>query len=222
MFSAIQSMYSSGQLKSCVRVNDMVTDYFDITCSVKQGDPISPTLFAIYVNDLIEELNANNKGIGCGEVNISALFYADDIVVIAESAKDLQFQLDTINDWCSKWRMELNQSKTKIIHFRPRTTTQTVYKFKCGDLDIDYCSKYKYLGLYFNPHMDEKEIVKDVAKSATRALGGMISKYKQTGGNLFETYNIFYEACIQPVMMYGAGLWGIKEHHKLNVIQNRA
>ena len=48
-------------------------------------------------------------------------------------------------------------------------------------------SKYKYLGLYFNDHMDESDFVNEVAKSATRALRSIISKYKRTGGNLYET-----------------------------------
>ena len=222
MLSAIQSLYTKGKMMSCVRINNMITDYFDVTCSVKQGDPVSPTLFALYVNDLIDVLNDNDKGVNCGNRSVSALFYADDIVVMSESAQGLQCQLDIISDWCNKWRMELNQSKTKVIHFRPRSVPETRHNFKCGNLDINNCKKYKYLGLFFNEYMDEGEIVKDVAKYATRALGGMISKYKQTGGNLYETYNTFYESCIQPVMLYGAGVWGIREFSKLNVIQNKA
>ena len=65
--------------------------------------------------------------------------------------------------------MEINQRKTKALHFGPKSVNRTTYKFTCGYLDIDVASKYKYLGLYFNEHMDESEIVNDVAKSATRA-----------------------------------------------------
>ena len=70
--------------------------------------------------------------------------------------------------------------------------------------------------------MDESEIVNDVARIATRAFGGIISKYKRTGCNLYETFTKFYESCFQPVMLYGAGLWGVKEYKTLNAVQNRA
>ena len=88
-------------------------------------------------------------------------------------------------------------------------------------MDLSVSKKYKYLGLYFNEHMDDTEIVLDVAKTTTRALGFMISKYKNSGGLLYESFIKLYESCLQPVMLYGAGLWGSKEHKKLNTIQNR-
>jgi hypothetical protein len=114
---------------------------------------------------------------------VCSLFYADDIVILAENAADLQMQLDKVNQWCSKWRMELNQDKTKIIHFRPKTAQMTSYKFTCGSIDLRTCSKYKYLGMYFNEFMGDCEIVKDVAKSATRALGGHSCFITQRSGN---------------------------------------
>ena len=222
MLFAIQSLYNKDYLKSFVRLDKYVTDTFSISCGVRQGDPMSPTLFAIYINDLIVEINSAGKGVRCGDTTVSALFYADDIVVLSESVTGLQTQLDTVNNWCAKWRLELNQDKTKIIHFRPKSVSVTKYKFNCGDLTLNLCEKYKYLGMYFNEHLDETIIISDVVKSATRALGLVISKYKNSGGLLYETFNTLYQACVQPVMLYGAALWGYKEYPKLNTIQNKA
>jgi hypothetical protein len=222
MLSAIQSLYDKRYLQCRVRLNNYLTESFAISGGVKQGDPMSPTLFALYINDLIDGLNAVNKGVRCGDKTVSALFYADDIVVLAENAVDLQAQLNIVNEWCSKWRMELNESKTKIMHFRPKSTNASKVEFKCGNVKLEMATKYKYLGLYFNEHMDENDIVKDVAKSATRALGAVICKFKYTGGIHYETFTKLYESCVQPVMLYGAGLWGNREYAKLNTIQNRA
>ena len=49
--------------KSCVLVNNIKTNYFDVQCGVKQGDIISPTIFSLYVNDLVKELNSLNLGV---------------------------------------------------------------------------------------------------------------------------------------------------------------
>ena len=47
LFRSIQSLYSS--VTSCVRVNRLYTDWFDINCGLRQGCILSPVLFNIFV-----------------------------------------------------------------------------------------------------------------------------------------------------------------------------
>ena len=95
MYQAISSLYSNP--RSHVVLNEYETDYFDCPIGVKQGDCLSPTLFAIFINDLASEIKEANIGIDLnidGGPNIdyifSILFYADDIVCRAETENDLQ------------------------------------------------------------------------------------------------------------------------------------
>ena len=46
------------------------------------------------------------------------LLYADDIVCLAECENDLQDILVIIENWCEKWRLEINLTKTNILHIR--------------------------------------------------------------------------------------------------------
>ena len=69
-------------LKSCVFVNNFKTNYFEIQSGVKRRDIISPTIFSLYINDLINELNSLNLGVPIDEENICTLLYADDIVFL--------------------------------------------------------------------------------------------------------------------------------------------
>ena len=55
-----------------------------------QGGVLSPILFSIYINKLIEKLRETGIGIKLEEGRINALFYADDIILIAETRKELQ------------------------------------------------------------------------------------------------------------------------------------
>ena len=65
--------------------------------------------------------------------------YTDDIIVIiAESEQIMQELLDKVATWCTKWQLTINQSKTKIMHFRKTRTKQSTYKFKIGSTEIDY------------------------------------------------------------------------------------
>ena len=106
---------------SCaVDVNDSLTDWFDVESGVKQGCILSPTLFAMYIDDLVHNINAKNVWITCGECKISTLLYADDIVLIAPNEADLQNLINVVQEWCSKWQMRLNLDKTKVVHFRKK------------------------------------------------------------------------------------------------------
>ena len=79
LYFAIKSMLTSTQ--SCVKINNQFSDYFSVDNGVRQGDPISATLFAIYINDLIIEINEYKLGIDIGDHNIAALLYAGDLVL---------------------------------------------------------------------------------------------------------------------------------------------
>ena len=91
VLSAIQSLYDS--VSCCVKVNNYLTDWFDVKQGVKQGCILSPNLFSIYVNDLANDIKNLNCGIDIDAINISILLYADDIVLIAESENKLQRML---------------------------------------------------------------------------------------------------------------------------------
>ena len=118
-YSAIQSMYKNP--KSRVILNEFETEYFDCPIGVKQGDCLSPTLFAIYINDLAEEIKSCGVGLQLdSDTFVNILLYADDIVLLAESEGDLQFLLLIVENWCKKWRLEVNLSKTNILHIRSK------------------------------------------------------------------------------------------------------
>ena len=43
------------------------------------------------------------------------LLYADDAIVMAESAGDLQIALDAVREYCNLWHLAVNTVKTKIV-----------------------------------------------------------------------------------------------------------
>ena len=121
MYKAISSLYANP--KSRIILNDFETDYFECPIGVKQGDCLSPTLFAIFINDLASEIKESKIGI---EINLdnksqidifNILLYADDIVCMAENENDLQAILFIIENWCKKWRLEVNLTKTNILQY---------------------------------------------------------------------------------------------------------
>lgn len=215
-YKAIQSLYTN--VSCAVRVNGNLSDWFSVDKGVKQGCLLSPALFSVYINSLACELNDLQLGVDCDGRNVSLLMYADDVVLIAPSSDHLQSMLDRVSSWCSRWRLEINQDKTKVIHFRTPSRPLTAHTFTLCNLDIDTTDSYKYLGLVFHEHLDLRQTTKMVAQAATRGLGKMISRFKSCGFNVYDCFTELFDACVMPVSLYGAGIWG----HKISTIQNRA
>ncbi len=86
----------------------------------------------VYINDLIAELNNYNLGVKLGDIKISILLFADDIVLITDSDINIQQMLNVVNNWCHKWRLIVNKDKTKVVHFRKPQQPRSQYVFKYG------------------------------------------------------------------------------------------
>ena len=186
------------------------------------GDSSSPTIFAFFINDLISGLKDLNKGVAFGDNKLCCLTYADDVLLLAENENDMQTLLNFVNDWCRKWRLIINFSKTKVMHFRNKGKQCSDFDFKVGNETVDYASVYRYLGVHLNEHLEFGIIAETLSKAGGRALGAVISKihsYKDVG---FKTYSKLYYTCVVPVLDYCSGVWGFKNFDKIDMIQNRA
>jgi hypothetical protein len=84
----IDSMYTDVQAK--VIWGDIDTDFFDIEDGVKQGCVASPILFCAYINELARLLKDCNLGVRICDVQIGCLFWADDVVLMANDEVELQ------------------------------------------------------------------------------------------------------------------------------------
>ena len=203
----LKGMYMYTSVSSCVNVNGTLTEWFDIQTGVKQGCVLSPILFSMFINDLIEDINDTNCGIVIDGKKIASLLYADDVAVIADSTTDLQLILDAIHRWCLNWGISINSLKTKAIHFRNKRRMRSQYQPRLGDAVIDYCHEYKYLGYWINEFLDVNESLNRVFAKANSAMGVIMSKSKCLGGLPFDVYVKLYKTCIIPIISYFAHVW---------------
>ena len=83
--------YSSQMLK--VRWGNCLSDPIGVSNGVRQGSVLSPILFSVYLDDLLEDLS--QSGVGCywGHMFAGALCYADDLVLLAPCASALRHML---------------------------------------------------------------------------------------------------------------------------------
>ena len=220
MYRSIKALYQN--TLSCVKLNNMFSGWFLTNSGVRQGDSLSPTLFALFINGLAEEIKRLNKGIMIDGKNVSILLYADDIVLLSENENDLQQMLDTMNTWCFKWKMKLNIDKSKIVHFRPKRKLKTDFIFNFGESEINIVNQYKYLGIILDENLTFENCARILSESAGRALGGIIQKFKILGDTGFNTFEKMYNTGVITVNNYAAEIWGYKDFSVSKNSQNRA
>ena len=105
LFNVIRNIYNN--IKSCVQVNGQKSDYFSCYTGVRQGENLSPLLFALYLNDLESFLKYNhvnnlklNDNIFDQFLKIQILLYADDTVLLSDNADGLQYSLNCLARYC--------------------------------------------------------------------------------------------------------------------------
>ena len=75
-------------VKSRVKHNNVLSESFTCNIGVRQGECLSPFLFAMYLNDLEEELVTKGaSGINIGMTNLYLLLYADDIILFGKTSE---------------------------------------------------------------------------------------------------------------------------------------
>ena len=222
MYRAISSLYCNPRSRVILN-NEHETDYFDCPVGVKQGDCLSPTLFAIFINDLALEIKNSNIGVKLEEnLLVIILLYADDIVLLAENEEDLQSLLFIVECWCKKWRLEINLTKTNIMHIRSKRKNQSKFSFLFDMQPVPYCTSYKYLGENLNEFLDYNFTADCLADSAGRALGAIITKMIKNRGFPFRVYTVLYEACVTSIVDYAGEVTGYTQYSRSVQLHTRA
>jgi hypothetical protein len=94
ILAALQAMYRDVRYR--VRTPEGLTDPFDSTWGVKQGCPLSPLLFSLYVDPLEEELlmedatdGINVDFLRLAGIPVPCLLFADDLVLLSSTRAGL-------------------------------------------------------------------------------------------------------------------------------------
>ncbi|CAB1110533.1 unnamed protein product [Ectocarpus sp. CCAP 1310/34] len=106
--------------KSAVMLDGELSKFFDIEQGVPQGCTLSPTLFQVFINDLLEVVEAVRKGVKVGdtETSVSGMLFADDFVGMSDTPEGLQLQIDAAKKFTDKWILSANVNKSAVRYTR--------------------------------------------------------------------------------------------------------
>jgi len=86
-----------------------------LRAGVRQGSPISPILFALYVDDILQKLEKSKLGCHVKYICYNAFMYANDLILISSSMRDLQLLVNVCTDELSGLNMLVHTKKSKCL-----------------------------------------------------------------------------------------------------------
>jgi len=206
--------------KARVRVQGQQSRKKLLRQGVPQGGVLSPTLFLIFINDILAGMPKKVKG----------AIYADDLVLwCSEEKLDvarawIQAALKTLQKWTSTWLVTVNPNKTAYTIFSLSTKRQKTHLTLNG-IPLQQEQSPKYLGVTFDTRMTWKKHIENTTARAKRRLSLMMKLSGSQWGADATVLRKLYVGRIRPVMEYGitAMTNAAKSNtEKLSRVQNQA
>jgi Reverse transcriptase (RNA-dependent DNA polymerase) len=181
------------------------------TLGVKQGCPLSPLLFALYINDFLNKMppQFNGWGYPLREAShfISHIFYADDLLLLSKDPNHLQQMLNALSQYSKDKGLTVNVTKSQIVVFNSRANVDT-FNFYYDGHRLDVVDEFKYLGLIFNKSGSLHQADKQWARALYGAIKHVLSLAKEHGlRDRLDVILQLYQSYALPIGMYGSHVW---------------
>jgi retron-type reverse transcriptase len=176
-----------------------------------QGGVLSPLLWSIVADSLLNKLNQNG---------FETQGYADDIVIIIRGRHDeiisnlMQNALNVVNDWSREENLKVNPNKTTIIPFTRRRKLHLKAPTLNGT-QIHFSNETKYLGVILDKKLTWNAHLTRTIKQATVAFWSCKRLLGKTWGLSPKLIYWSYRTIIRPIITYAALIWWPKMNQKI-------
>ena len=179
------------------------------TEGLRQGCNLSPYLFILFIDDIINETElSKTHSPSIGNIEIPGLLFADDLCLISTSKIGLQKKIDYVDNYCKKWDLKININKTKILVGKKgsKLSAKEVWFLKGNKIEI--VKNFKYLGIIMNYNgMWDKQSchAKIIGNNAFNEIVKLRNKIPNVKSKLLQET---YRAIVESRMLYGVEVWG--------------
>ena len=191
--------YKSQHLR--IRWMGKSSDCFQVSNGVCQGGVLSPILFTIYVDSLLESLRASGRGCHWEDHFSGALCYADDLTILAPCPDALRKMLAHCEEFAESHGIRFNASKTQLICFRRTSQPDRSRFWFCGQL-LPSVDSVLHLGNTLQYDLSDKLDVQRKSMAFIRQANSILHCFRAadppTKMRLFRAY------CLS---LYGCSLW---------------
>ena len=194
-------------VESCVRSNGTYSEFFASNSGVKQGEPLSPFLFILFINDMYENIVIqDNDAFTIEDLKIFILLFADDIVLLSYNPEGLQSLLNQLHSYCVKWGISVNVEKTVVMIFKTGPRQENL-QFYYNGKRLNNVSKFSYLGVTLSSNGSFYQAQKSLSEQANRAIFSLYALFNKVDFDIKDKLKLF-DSMISPILFYSSEVWG--------------
>lgn len=207
LIKASQSLYRDTRI--VIDTGKQITQEIVINQGVRQGCSLSPTLFNLYIDDVLRIWKENNvaPGIELGPSQyLNTMLFADDQVIIQDKEDKLQMAVHRLHQLSKLYNLRISKTKTKTMAFLGSNPIRT--KIVIEDQVLEQVSHFQYLGCDIT--YDEDKDIKNKVNTFQRICGTIRRTLKNKTRK--ETQIKFYKVMAVPTVLYGSECWVPKKN----------
>ena len=206
---AVQALYAT--VPMCVRVPGGYTPTFQATSGVKQGCPLSPILFGLFLDDfesgLVQQAAAAALPRWQSGECVPPLFYADDQALLATTPAGLRFQLGYLESYCAAWGLTVNTKKTQVVVYTTGRAAATEERFRYGGNEVETVPTFRYLGVHLHCRQAFASAASYRAEAGRRAMHLLRRRLAENGLQDPLLSMRAFKSYVLPTLSYGAEIW---------------
>ena len=185
--------------------NGCTSNPFSVTNGVRQGGVLSPILFNLYMDELIDKLKMNDVGCHIGRQFTGAFCYADDLTLLSPTIRGLQKMLNVCDDFANEYSVKFNARKTVCMCFSRKPTCRDINVLLSGE-KLHWSNHVKHLGNTLSHNLSDEIDVQVKRGHFYGFVNTLCAKFKCVLGDLDLTTKLFMSYCCS---FYGSQLWDL-------------
>jgi hypothetical protein len=175
-----------------------------------QGSVLGPLLYLLYSADLPTPTESTTTTFS----NDTAVLAMDRDPGIA--SQKLQTNLDAIQKWLKKWR--INASKFKSLHIAFTTQRETSPPVQINNIHLPQQEDVKYLWLHLNRRLNQHKHIFTKCKQLGMALTKMHWLHGRKS-KLPSNKILIYKAILKSIWTYGIQMWGMASTSNIEILE---
>lgn len=185
-----------------------------VSSGVPQGTVLGPTLFLIFINDIVHQCNSSIR------------LFADDAVVYRKITSQLdhnilQQDLNKLDSWARTWQMQFNTYKCQLLPITNKRNS-SLFNYSLNSQSLASTAEYDYLGVRCSSDMRWNRHCIKVSAKANKTLGLLRRTLKPCDQSVKERA---YLSMVRPTLEYASPVWSpytARDVNKIEQVQKNA